>query len=103
MHMYIAIAILVGWAFLGIVMFRKGTAALFGTPRSRVSQWILWAIVSSLLVVSLGVLTVRGCWVDVLPWCFLLLVTYYCVRGAFLLFQPSDRTACNTKGIGGME
>ena len=103
MHTYIAIAILVESAFLGLVIYRRSTAALFGTPRSRGSRWILWTIVSALLVVSSGVLTLRGWWIHVLPWCFLLLCTYYCVRGSILLLQPVDRTARNIKGTGGVE
>ncbi len=102
MHTFIAIAILVGSAFLGIVIFKRGTAALF-CPRSRVSQWILGTIVLASLVVSLGVLTFGGWWSDLLSWCGLLLCAYYCIKGSLLLMQSPNGPACRNDGTGDAE
>jgi hypothetical protein len=103
MNTSVALAILIGSVFLGIVMYKRGTAALFGMPRSHISLWILGAIVSANMLVSLGALLFGGRWMDVLPWCSLLLFMYFSVRGSLLLMQSPNRSAYKNDGTGDVE
>ena len=91
----IAIAILVGSVFLGIVIYMRGyttgTTEIFAIPQSRVARWLLISIVFANITASLGVLTFGGWCYDCLSWCGILLCVYYCARGVDLLLQPHGR------------
>jgi hypothetical protein len=93
---YIAVAILTGVPFLGLVICRRGAAALFASPRSRVAATILASIIFANLVVALGVLAAGGWWYSLVPWCGFLLFVYLWIRGAYLLLHlPPEQ---DTKG-----
>jgi hypothetical protein len=94
----IAVAILLGLPFDGIVIYMRGAAALFSLPRSRVAAAMFWSIIIAQLVVSLGVLTLGGWWHYLVPWCGLVLNIYFWIRGTYLLSQPSQRLAESSGG-----
>lgn len=93
-----AVAILLGLPFIGLVIYKRGAARLFGLPRSRFAAAMMGSIIFAYLVVSLGVLTLGGWWFHLMPWCGLLLELYLWIRGAYLLLHPPKEPTCDSSG-----